>query len=94
MATGTQQVFARRVEEAGGTDSSRKCPTYRNVHRKTRWEIHTQRENDVAASDGMPADCPTSIHLIPTLAKLEEATAIASDQNNIKVRKDEGTGSL
>lgn len=42
----------------------------------------------------MPADSPTSIHLTPTLAKLEEATAIASDQGNIKVRKDKRTGSL
>lgn len=32
--------------------------------------------------------------LPPRLAKLEEATAIAIDQNNIKGRKDNRTGSL
>lgn len=54
---------------------------------------HSEK-NDIAAGDSMPVDSSTSIHLIPTLAKLEEATTVAGNQNNIKVRKDKGTGSL
>lgn len=89
-----QAGSARWAEEAGGTDSSQKCHTDRNVHRKIWWEIHTWWENNIATSDGVPAGCPTFAHLTPALAKLEEQTTIASDQNNIKGRKDKGTRSL
>jgi len=68
--------FSRAIEEAGGADSSQKCLTPRDVHRKAPWEIHTQWENNTAAGDGTPTGCPTSVHLTPTLAELEGATAI------------------
>lgn len=53
-----------------------------------------QWENNTAAGDALHADCPTYNHLASTLAKLEEETAIASEKNIIKGRKDKGTASL
>lgn len=37
---------------------------------------HCGKSTHIAAGNGMPAECPTSIHLTAMLAELEEATAV------------------